>query len=224
MRGVNRNVESPLRKNRSSGYTGSMEDNPVWKKLEQAKPDEVCRKSGAVYDSDAQIYSVPSFSDRLNVVLPERKVTAESVPGSLLISEYREYFLLAVPAYLLFADGRPLAGELVHPKSISGGEIYRQGAHMLPLDKLAARFRDDAEGFLQIGRSLGGEPLQYGDASIRLFPFPHLPVHFALWLKDDEFPEQADLFFDSSCEGEFPPDVLWGIAAACTELMCRWEG
>lgn len=187
-------------------------------------PIDVCRKSNAAYNPDDRAYSVPSFSNWLKVTPADRSVTAESAPGAILLSEYGEYFSLAVPAYLVYADGRPLTGELIQPKSISGGEIYRKGAHMLPLDRLAARFQDDTDGFLQVGRSLGGEPMHYGDASIRVYPFPHLPVHFTLWLKDDEFPEQADLFFDSSCNGEFPPDVLWGIAAASTELMCNWEG
>lgn len=213
-----------LRKTGPAGYTGPMEDHPLWQKLKEMDPKEVCRKSNAAYNSDNKTYSVPSFSTWLKVTPADPSVSAESAPGTILLSEYGEYFSLAVPAYLVYADGRPLTGELIQPKSISGGEIYRKGAHMLPLDRLAARFQDDTEGFLQVGRSLGGEPMQYGDASLRVYPFPHLPVHFTLWLKDDEFPEQADLFFDSSCNGEFPPDVLWGIANACTELMCSWEG
>lgn len=170
------------------------------------------------------MYSIPSFSGRLNVTPADRTVTSDSPSGTVLLSEYGEFFFLAVPAYLVYADGRTLTGELIQPKNIAGGEIYRKGAHMLPLDKLAARFRDDADGFLQVGGSLGGEPMQYGDASIKLYPFPHLPVYFALWIRDEEFSEQADLFFDSSCNGEFPPDVLWGVASACTELMSAWEG
>ena len=102
---------------------------------------------------------------------------------------------------------------------MSGGEIYRKGAHMLPLGRLAAQFDHDAAGFRRAAEGLGGEELEYGDVSCRLYPFPKLPVSISIWFSDDEFSERADLFFDTSSNGQFPPDVLWGIAAMCVELL-----
>lgn len=197
-----------------------METNPIWDKLEKADPEEVSRNSGAVYEKNRDAFSLTSFSEFFTVVRGERAVIAGSPFGERLITDYRDTFFLAAPAYLAFADGRPVTGKLIQPKSISGGEIYRRGAHMLPLSRLAGCFTGKPDLFLRAGRELGGEPLEYGDDSLRLYPFSNLPVNIVLWHRDEEFPERADVLFDTSCSGQFPPDVLWGIAALCVELLC----
>ncbi len=197
-----------------------MEANPIWETLAQADLEQICRNAGVRCEPENDAFLVPSFTETVMVLRNERSITGESNLGERLLSDFREHYFLAVPAYLVYADGRECTQELIQPKSIPGGEIYRKGAHVLPLDRLARRFATDSDGFGEIGRSLGGEPLEYGDVSCRLFPFPYLPVSIVLWLKDDEFPERADLFFDSSSKGQFPPDILWGIAVLCLELMC----
>lgn len=197
-----------------------METNPIWNKLENADPEDVSRKTGAVYEKNRDAFTLNSFSDFFTVIRGERTVIACSPFGERLLTDFRDTFFLAAPAYLACADGRPVTGELVQPKSISGGEIYRKGAHRLPLSRLAKRFTGKTELFLAAGRELGGEPLEYGDDSLRLYPFSNLPVNIILWHGDDEFPERADLLFDSSSNGQFPPDVLWGIASLCVELLC----
>lgn len=200
-------------------YIIPMETNPIWKTLAQADPEQICRNSGAGYEPETDAFLISSFAETVTVLRSKRTIAIQSKLGERLLSIFREHYFLAVPAYLVYADGRECTRELIQPKSIPGGEIYRKGAHMLPLDRLARRFATDSDGFGKIGRSLGGEPLEYGDVSCRLFPFPYLPVSIVLWLKDDEFSERADLFFDSSSKGQFPPDILWGIATLCVELM-----
>ena len=196
-----------------------MNDNPVWEQLQAADPAAAARNSGAVYNPEGDIFLVPVFTTEVTVRRAERKITAASALGNRLLSEYGEYFTLAAPAYLVHADGRPLTGELIQPKKLSGGDIYRKGAHRLPLGRLAAKFDHDPAGFRRAVAELGGEEQEYGDVSGRLFPFPKVPVTIALWFSDDEFPERGDLFFDSSSNGQFPPDVLWGIASLCVELL-----
>ncbi len=198
-----------------------METHPVWEVLAAADPREVCRRSRAGFDPDTETYILDSFSGTLTVSLPERTVSSSSPSIPRLLSDYREHFYLAAPAYLVSADEREITGELIQPGNIPGGEIYRKGAHVLPLDMLASRYKEDGDGFLEAGRHWGGAAAEYGDASCRLLPFPKVPVTIALWLKDDEFPERADLYFDSSVRGQFPPDVLWGLAWVCVDLLLQ---
>ena len=83
---------------------------------------------------------------------------------------------------------------------------------MLPLDKLAERYGNDKAGFIEKGKKLNGNLMNYGDASVELLPLPGIPVTLILWLSDDEFPARADLLFDSTCEQRLPLDILWSIA------------
>ena len=83
---------------------------------------------------------------------------------------------------------------------------------MLPLDKIAERYGNDRTGFIEKGKNLNGNIMNYGDASVELLPLPRIPVTLILWLSDDEFPARADLLFDSTCEQHLPLDVIWSIA------------
>jgi hypothetical protein len=58
-----------------------------------------------------------------------------------------------------------------------------------------------------------------GDASIKLFPLPRIPVVLTLWLEDEEFPAGADLFFDSTCDLQLPTDIIWSIAMMSILIM-----
>ena len=90
---------------------------------------------------------------------------------------------------------------------------------MLPLDKIAARYGNDFESFYRRGMELAGQQLDYGDASLRLFPFPRVPVTLILWREDQEFPARADMFFDSTCEQHLPTDVIWSTAMTSVLIM-----
>ncbi len=90
---------------------------------------------------------------------------------------------------------------------------------MLPLNRLAQKYGNDGNGFIEKGKSLGGEIQNYGDASIRLLPFPGVPVVLSLWLSDEEFPARADLLLDSSCDLQLPPDIAWSVAMMSVLVM-----
>ena len=113
----------------------------------------------------------------------------------------------------------PLTGRLVQPVNVKGGDIFFRGTHVLPLDKLALKYGNDKTGFLKRGTDLGGMQMNYGDASVKLFPFPRLPVVIILWQEDDEFPSRADILFDSTCEFHLALDILWSTAMESLLIM-----
>ena len=97
--------------------------------------------------------------------------------------------------------------------------MFFAGAHVLPLLRIVRRYGNDAPGFLRKGFELGGEQLDFGDASLRLFPFPRVPVVLLLWTEDEEYPARADLLFDSTCSGHLPMDILWATAMMSIVVM-----
>jgi hypothetical protein len=215
----------------------------LWEQLEAKNSNSICRRAGARYDPKSGIYILTCFDEIIQIKPKEKRVEAVTDRGAgsagsdiivpdivgpdivdpdivgLLLSDQRDQFVPALLAYLVYAEGNAVTGELIAPRDLSGGQIYRQGAHQLPLDRLASKYRHDEKQLLERVRKLGGHVLDYGDYSFRLFPFPKLPVTLVLWKEDEEFPSRADFFFDTSCRGQFPPDVLWGIASFCVELL-----
>ncbi len=102
---------------------------------------------------------------------------------------------------------------------MKGGEMFFRGSHVLPLGGIAERYTNDPGGFTAKGKDLQAEILTYGDASLRLFPLPRVPVVLILWTGDEEFPPRADLLFDSTCEFHIPLDIIWSVAMMSILIM-----
>ena len=94
-----------------------------------------------------------------------------------------------------------------------------KGTHVLPLDRIAKKYGSDIPAFLKRSRPFGGEELNYGDASLRFFPFPRVPVIIILWGNDGEFSSRSSLLLDSTCEVHLPLDIVWSTAMMSLVLM-----
>lgn len=184
----------------------------AWEILRGLDPGEVCRNARVEYDGVTGQYNLKSFGMDFLISARDGGISSIAPGGDILLGRLGYFFRLSVPWYLIGAKDVPLSGRLVKPNDIKGGQLFFRGTHMLPLDKLAARYAGDARGFLERGRSLGGEVQGYGDASFRFAPLPRMPAVMILWTADEEFPPRADLLLDSTCELHAPLDIIWSVA------------
>jgi hypothetical protein len=104
---------------------------------------------------------------------------------------------------------------------MTDGQIFFKGSHELPVAKIAEKYSSDLPGFLRSGMGLGGVPLNYGDASLQVFPFPRVPIVLLLWKGDAEFPARCDLLFDSTCLLHLPMDIIWSTAVMTVLSMLQ---
>jgi len=79
-------------------------------------------------------------------------------------------------------------------------------------------FGEDREAFLSAGRRLEGEVRDLGDAAICLPVLPRVPVTLILWEKDDEFPAEITVNFDSTVSSHLPLDIIWAVV----DVASRW--
>lgn len=194
-------------------------EEKAWNILRGLKPADVCRNAMVSFDDTTGIYLLKSFGMDLYVA-PENKTIDSEAPYADLLLNWLGYFSrLSIPFYLTSAMDVPLTGRLVQPVNVKGGNIFFRGTHVLPLDKLALKYGNDKAGFLKRGTDLGGMQMNYGDASVKLFPFPRLPVVVILWQEDDEFPPRVDILFDSTCEFHLALDILWSSAMESLLIM-----
>ena len=96
------------------------------------------------------------------------------------------------------------AGKLINPREVQDGLIFTHGSHVLPLDRIALRYGCSVDGLLEKGLAIGGERMNYGDGSLRLFPFPRVPVVLVIWKGVEEFQARASILFDSTCSAHLP--------------------
>ncbi len=194
-------------------------EDKTWEILATLKPDDVCRAAAVSYNPAAGVYTIRSFGMDFAVSLREKTITSRAAWSSVLLGKLGYFFRLSVLWYLVSAKDIACTGRPVKLQDIRGGDAFTRGAHALPLDSLAKKYGNNREGFVEKGTSLGGEIVSIGDAGLRLYPLPRVPVVIALWTADDEFPARADLLFDSTCILQIPPDIIWSVAMMSVLVM-----
>jgi hypothetical protein len=164
---------------------------------------------------------VKCFGIEFNVFPCERKIECRYPEGELFLGKLKDFFRLSVLWYFASSKDIPFSGRLVKPTDVRGGQRFSTGTHVLPLDKIADKFARDPDGFVSQGMKFGAEKIEgLGDAAIRLYPLPRVPVTILLWIEDEEFPPRVDLFFDSTCDFQITlSDIVWAAATMCALVM-----
>ncbi len=194
-------------------------EQKAWEILEKLNPNDVCRRADVIFDKASGLYTLKSYSMDFYISPKKREIFSNSAGSDVLLHKLGYFFKLSALCYLNNAKDIPLTERLVKPDNLRGGQLFFRGSHVLPLDKIAGKYGDNIKGFLTKGKNLSGEQLEYGDASLRLFPFPNVPVVVILWGADDEFPSRADLLFDSTSELQLLIDNIWSIAMMSILIM-----
>ena len=194
-------------------------DQLAWALVAENEPGTICKQADVQYDFVGNKFIMRSFGQEVVVDVSNFTLSSPTPIGERLLHRMDYFFDLACLWYMGKAKNKPLYGKLVSPASLSGGEIFQKGTHVLPLDQIASRYGNDLEGFYKKGLELGGQPLEHGDAALLLHPFPRVPVTMILWAPDEEFPARADMFFDVTCEQHLPTDVIWSTAMTTVLIM-----
>lgn len=183
--------------------------------------DDVCRRTGSEFDEKAEAYRMRCFGIDFDVNPCEMRIACGSERGELFLGKLKDFFRLAVLWYMSNAKDIPPTGRLIRPVDVKGGHRFSAGTHVLPVAVIAEKFGRDRDGFISKGREYGAEVVTgFGDACIRFFPLPRVPVTMILWLEDEEFASQVDIFFDSTCEFQIVlSDIVWAVAMMCCVVM-----
>lgn len=191
----------------------------AWGVLESLDPEDVCRRALATFETSCCAYVLTVFGQDVLVSMPERRLFGRTAEATALIDRTGQHVALSALCYLAGAGELPPSGRLVKPNDLPGGDIYERGTHVLPLDRMAEEYGDDTDAFVARGCALGGQPLEYADASVRLFPFPRIPMAALLWARDPEFAPRASLLVDETCRQHLPVDIVWSAAMMTVLVM-----
>lgn len=191
----------------------------AWEILAGLNPEDVGKRARVTFDASAGCYTLKTFGQDILISPKDRSIFGNAPLSHLLLDKLRLYSELSILSYLIKVRELPLSGRLVKPYDAGGGQIYFRGSHVLPLDGIAEKYGSDITGFLDRGRELGGEVLGYGDAALRLFPFPRIALALVLWKKDEEFPARCELLFDETTPVHLPADIIWATAAMTVQVV-----
>jgi hypothetical protein len=192
----------------------------AWEVLAGLRPQDVCSNARASYDEQSRTYRVASFGIDFTLSMDSRTITSSDPRSALFLDRYKDFFRLAVLWYMTSAKDIPATGRLIRPLDVKGGQRFFSGTHVLPLDRIEERYGRDKMGFIERGLRFGAEIARIGDAAVRLYPLPRVPVTVILWLEDEEYPARATLFFDSTVDFQLSlSDMVWSVAMLATLVM-----
>lgn len=100
--------------------------------------------------------------------------------------------------YLASTALLPPPGELIDFQQVPAGGFYFQAYRSRTRVPLAKVFGGEPGLLLAAGRTLGGEAAEFGDAGVRLWPLPRVPVVALVYTADEEFPASGNLLYESS--------------------------
>jgi hypothetical protein len=73
----------------------------------------------------------------------------------------------------------------------------------------------------QTSAQLDAERYEFGDASIRLFMLPRLPLTIVIWGRDEEFEARASILFDQTAASQLPLDALLAAVNLTVEALSK---
>ncbi len=192
---------------------------PALHKAQQAfptlEPADAAARAAVVYEPLEPVrgrFTVPFFGTLYHVTWPEGQVRPGAGDGQ--DADVATQILLL--HYLLTADGTPLASKWIAFRNLPGGLGYDAAFQGRANRRLAGAFGRDRAAFQAAARSLGGEPLAFGDASFLFRALPRLWLATVLYLADEEFSATANVLFDASAPHYLPTEdlaVLGGMLA-----------
>jgi hypothetical protein len=177
--------------------------------LKPLNPKRLENRTGAQHFVEAaqEGLILPYFGQERRITWPEVSVTPGSGAGEISLPEQ-----VLILHYLLNASGEPLTGRTIDFRQVPEGGFYWSAFVSRAQKPLLSTFGSDLPLYLKAAATLGGEPLDLGDASARFIAFPRVPVTHVLWGGDEEFTPEATILFDETIPRYLPTEDIAALA------------
>jgi hypothetical protein len=120
--------------------------------------------------------------------------------------------------FLTGATGQETGEDWISYRELPDGLFYANTITREVEQPLAGLYGQAPEAFSRAGEVAGAEPLPMGDVGLRFWPLPRVPVVFALWAEDEEFPAKVKVLYERAGAANLPlqdlrilADLLGGV-------------
>ena len=186
-----------------------------WQDISDRGLEDIARCSGAVIVDNGTL-ELEMLTRTLRIDTIRQQVEIEH-QGRWLPVPPLPAFVSAV--YLAKCRSVPLSGQWVSEKDLSCREFFR-GPHQLRTEPVLDRFGHDTEEFLAAAKKYDGvEITESGDAAVRLWVLPSIPIKLILWCGDDELEPALTVLFDKSVDLLLPGDGIWALVQMVCETL-----
>jgi len=191
----------------------------LWEQLEKLDGTETAQRANCRYLDNQSQYIITLLNTEYVVNLLDRNIFSNRSGSQQEEAKFLEQ--LCILAYLINAKDLPLANKLVTGNTLPGGQFFFRGQHGLPTKKLEEAFGSNPEVLHQVSAKLDAERCEFGDASIRLYILPRLPLTIVIWGRDEEFEARASILFDLTAASQLPLDALLAAVNLTVEALSQ---
>ena len=154
--------------------------------------EEQCRKSGALYVGPNKII-INYLNKPYHITLPDVEI---SLGDSKVEVPFKDKILLL--HYFTLARGTPPTGILITYKQLPGGVSYFPAFSQRAIAPFVNHFGKNPELLIKAAAKLGGREADYGDVSVNVNAFDHVPITLVLWRGDEELAPNGNILFDAN--------------------------
>ena len=137
--------------------------------------------------------SIEYLGGRYRLIAGDDDIFFDDSSGSLKIAD--QVLLLH---YLITAKGEPVGQDWITFREVPSGSFYYAAFVRRALAPLLSCFGHDPALFREVGQVMGRVLTSPGDIALHVLSLPRVPVILSIWQGDDEFPPEANLYFDRS--------------------------
>ena len=190
----------------------------LWQQLVKLDAGKTAAKAQCQYSKESNTYTIPFLNTVYTVDTSAKEIYSTSNNGTEFVEQ------LCILAYLINAADIPENGKLVKPDSLAGGEFFFKRVHSLDTGKLENVFGECPELLHSIAEQFDAGRCEFGDASIKLYALPRLPLIIVVWQSDDEFPPRASILFDKTADKQLPLDALLAVTNHTIKTLIQAAG
>ena len=171
-----------------------------------------CANAGLSLDLDSpgiKQVQVPYLGHSYTLTVDNDTILFDDTSGPLKIPD--QVLLLH---YLITARGTPVADEWITFREVPSGSFYYAAfvkRAIVPLGKWFGGKPSILDGIAPVIGQVLPSP---GDKALKIFALPRVPVVLSLWRGDEEFPAEANLYFDQSIASYLPTEDIAYLAGA----------
>lgn len=116
--------------------------------------------------------------------------------------------------YLITAKGDPVGEDWITFREVPSGSFYYAAFVRRALTPLLSCFGQNLSLFREVGHLMGRVLTSPGDVAVKVVSLPRVPVVLSIWHGDDEFPPEANLYFDRSVVSYLTTDDIAYVSGA----------
>ena len=189
--------------------------NLAVEKLSQEPFEVILRRSG-FKSPDTDTFRIP-FLDRIYQVDFPRFEFVDTTASEKEIPLQEQVLILH---YLSATEIPQASGNWVSYREIPGAAFYFGAFTKRAVEPLKKVFGQNLSGFSDAAGKLHATEVDNGDAAFEFKVLPAVPLQLILWAGDEEFPEEANILFDSTIGRILSPeDVAWLAGMVVYRLM-----